>query len=86
MGRVGGVPASVPDTGDLLMHCADEPSTVGALHPVGLRAGRLVAVTVWRGEVHLTQTFLGKVNQEWTTAPALVDVDCQRLALARRFA
>jgi hypothetical protein len=37
-GRGRGILASVPDMGDLLMHGADESGTLGALHPIGLRA------------------------------------------------
>ena len=35
---VGCVLASMADIGDLLMYCANEPSTLAALHPVPLRA------------------------------------------------
>jgi len=50
----GGVDASVADTGDLLMHLADEPTALDTLHPVPLRAREgLGGVAVWRGEVHV---------------------------------
>ncbi len=41
-GRVRSVLASVADTGDLLVHRADESGTFDALNPVGFRVGRLL--------------------------------------------
>jgi len=54
VGCVRRVAASVTDTGDLLMYCADKSRTFDALNPVGLRAGRkLVTVAVWWQEIHV---------------------------------
>jgi methyl coenzyme M reductase subunit C len=57
--HVGGVLASMADMCDLLMHRADEPTTLAALNPIDPRTrGMLVDVTVWRGEVHLLKDSL----------------------------
>jgi len=50
--HVGGILPGVTHMGDLFMHNADQPGTLGALNPVVLCAGRLGGVTGWRGEVH----------------------------------
>jgi hypothetical protein len=75
-GRVCCVFSSVPDTGDLLMNRADELGTLAALNPIDLRTrGMLVAVTVWRWEVHLSQTLFPEMSENRASCAVLNDVD-----------